>query len=120
VTIVHAFLKGEWKPAVFIKLCLNCSGSEGVCSKTTGGCGLLVSILQHMVLTYLFMKLRILTNLLFQCHFFVCFPSLRQRRICFFEMIIISSQKWQIRNLEKYLLFPGGKKKNQKIKCYWK
>lgn len=101
---------------MFIKLCLNCSGSEGVCSKTTGGCGLLVSILQHMVLTYLFMKLRILTSLLFQCHFFVCvFPPSGKRCICFFEIIIISSQKWQIRNLEKYLLFPGGKKKNNKM-----
>lgn len=103
---------------MFIKLCLNCSGSEGIC------CGQLVAVgcwslccsiwSLHIYLG----NWGILTSLLSQCHFFVCFPSLGQTSYLFLRVLITSRKTWQIHNLEKkkssFLLFP------QKIKCYWK
>lgn len=86
---------------MFIKLCLNCSGSEGIC------CGQLVAVgcwslccsiwSLHIYLG----NWGILTSLLSQCHFFVCFPSLGQTSYLFLRVLITSRKTWQIHNLEK-------------------
>lgn len=75
----------------------------------SGSCGLLVSILQHTVFSYLFMKLGILTCHLFQSNFLCVFPP--SGKHLFVELIVLTSE------IGRFVIWKKKPKTNSP--CFW-